>query len=153
MNDPFRAEAPVPSISSGFSLMNTELQEDPTMQKLNTNRVFNQYDDTNLIDDMISHDEIQPKIASAIETQTMEEKKESHSIACGDDIIENSHSIACGDDKIQQVTTTTSTDARDMVKDLVKQNARINSFGCNTDATNTHDKQIDAMVNTHEIAS
>jgi hypothetical protein len=73
---------------------------------LNTNRVFNQFDDTNLIDDMISHDEIQPRVALAMETQTMDERKESHS-------------IACGDDNIQQITTTTSTDARDMVKDLV----------------------------------
>ena len=73
---------------------------------MNTNRVFNQYEDTNLIDDMISHDDIQPKVAPAMETQTMEERKESHS-------------IACGDDNIQQITTTTSTDARDMVKDLV----------------------------------
>jgi hypothetical protein len=74
---------------------------------MNTDRVFNQYDDTNLIDDMISHDDIHPKIASAMETQTMEEIKESHS-------------IACGDDNIQQIATTTmATDARDMVKDLV----------------------------------
>ena len=40
-----------------------------------------------------------------------------------------------------------------MVKDLVKQNTKINSVGFNTDATKTYDKQIDAMVNTHEIAS
>lgn len=92
MNDPFRAEAPVPSISSGYSLINNELNDQNCpnttrdMFRANTNRVFNHYNDTNLIDDMISHDDIQPKVGAAMETQT-EERKESHSIACGDDNI------------------------------------------------------------------
>ena len=65
-------------------------------------------ENSNLIDDMISHDEIYSKAGVVIETQTEEQKKDSHS-------------IACGDDNIQQITSTTSTDARDMVKDLVQQ--------------------------------
>ena len=46
--DPFSAEAPIPSVSSGFSLMTNEMMETP-LAKMNTDRVFNQYDDTNLI--------------------------------------------------------------------------------------------------------
>jgi len=38
------------------------------------------------------------------------------------------------------VTTTTSTDARDMVKELGQQKTYVNSKGFNTDATNTQDK-------------
>merc|ERR1719453_734083 len=40
-----------------------------------------------------------------------------------------------------------------MVKDLGQQKTFANSKGFNTDATNTQDKQIDAMVNTQESAS
>lgn len=40
-----------------------------------------------------------------------------------------------------------------MVKDLVQQKTFANSKGFNTDATNTQDKQIGAMVNTQESAS
>jgi len=55
-------------------------------------------------------------------------------------LVKESHSIACGDDNAQQITTTTSTDARDMVKDLGERKTIANSKGFNTDATNTQDK-------------
>ena len=65
------------------------------------------------------------------------ESKQSHSIACGDD------NIACA---------TQATDARDMVKDLGTQKVQ-NSFGCNTDGPNTHDKDVGVMIDTNESAS
>lgn len=46
--EPFSTEAPIPSVSSGFSLMTNEMIETP-MARMNTERVFQQYDDTNLI--------------------------------------------------------------------------------------------------------
>ena len=65
------------------------------------------------------------------------ESKQSHSIACGDD------NIACA---------TQATDARDMVKDLGTKKVQ-NSFGCNTDGPNTHDKDVGVMIDTNDSGS
>jgi hypothetical protein len=64
MVDPFK-DAPVPSISSGFDLLNNEIQ-DPRFERMQTGRVNNE--NFNLIDDMISHDEIYSKAGVVIET-------------------------------------------------------------------------------------
>jgi len=64
MVDPFK-DAPVPSISSGFDLLNNEIQ-DPWFERMQTGRVNNE--NFNLIDDMISHDEIYSKAGVVIET-------------------------------------------------------------------------------------
>ena len=69
--------------------------------------------------------------------------KESHSIACGGD-----------DQTIDNVLTSSqATDARDMVKELNQKNTVQNSFGCNTEATKTSEKLIDAICRTNEIGS
>jgi len=65
MADPFK-DAPVPSISSGFDLLNNEIQ-DPRFERMQTGRVVN-VENINLIDDMISHDEIYSKAGVVIET-------------------------------------------------------------------------------------
>jgi hypothetical protein len=69
--------------------------------------------------------------------------------------VQDSHSIACGDDNnIDQVPmSSTATDARDMVKDLNHKKMVQNSFGCNTEATTTSEKHIDATRSTNEIGS
>jgi hypothetical protein len=64
MVDPFK-DAPIPSVSSGFDLMNNEIQ-DPRFERMQTGRVNNE--NFNLIDDMISHDEIYSKAGVVIET-------------------------------------------------------------------------------------
>jgi hypothetical protein len=58
-------DAPIPSVSSGFDLMNNEIQ-DPRFERMQTGRVNNE--NFNLIDDMISHDEIYSKAGVVIET-------------------------------------------------------------------------------------
>lgn len=68
----------------------------------------------------------------------------------------DSHSIACGgdDQTIDDIPTSSqATDARDMVKELNQKNAVQNSFGCNTEATKTSEKLIDAICTTNEIGS
>lgn len=49
--------------------------------------------------------------------------------------------------------SSTATDARDMVKDLNHKKMVQNSFGCNTEATTTSEKHIDAICSTNEIGS
>jgi hypothetical protein len=72
-NDPFHAEAPVPSVSSGFSLLTTDMQES-SIARMNTNRDGTQNDTYhNLLENM------------DLEKPSPVPEKASHSIGCGDD--------------------------------------------------------------------
>jgi len=76
-----------------------------------------------------------------METQTEEETRASHSIACG------------GDEGLaNRGTSAQSVDARDMVKDLIQQKTASNSFGCNT-VQEIKDVSVGTAVQNSEAAS
>lgn len=79
---------------------------------------------------------------AAMETQTDIKMSAQASIACGSDVATK-----------EKVMSTTSTDARDMVQELVRRKAAQNSFGCNTEGVKTTHTGVGATVRTGEVGS
>lgn len=79
---------------------------------------------------------------AAMETQTDIKMSAQASIACGSDVATK-----------EKVMSTTSTDARDMVQELVRRKAAQNSFGCNTEGVKTTHAGVGATVRTGEVGS